>query len=362
MNRTWASGCIELLQHANTHIDLENAFDKRIAFISIDNAVEVMVKTYLSLPKHFFGSDRPSRKELDDCSNSFTNYLILLTKYAGNKLVGIEMGDIEHYHRIRNTLYHDGTGLAVDQQYLNAYFALAKLLLKRLFDINTDNTADEFSLGKLIANWNLIEEYLTEILDPGLIYTGLYDWDDAVLSGIISQELVDEIMHLKALRNLAVHSKKIDNSHLDLTYQKSVDILERIKTQVEKSRKTLKDRNFFYEPIVSEIKGKLIIDTFFGPPGYGETPDIDQVENTWILELENPINVIQDDNSPEEGKFNYSKFNVERVQLATFGSGIDMHLFKNKEVSITGTFWGAHTGHHITPVLMTVKQIVERKG
>ena len=50
MNKTWASGAIELLAHASGHIGLDTAFDKRIAFISIDNAVEITIRTYKGMP------------------------------------------------------------------------------------------------------------------------------------------------------------------------------------------------------------------------------------------------------------------------------------------------------------------------
>ncbi|WP_296150566.1 hypothetical protein [uncultured Flavobacterium sp.] len=362
MNRTWTSGSIELLRHANDHIQLDTAFDKRIAFISIDNAVEIMIKTFLSLPKHFFGNERPSRKELDDCNNSFSNYLILLIKYATNKLVGIELGDIEHYHRIRNTLYHDGTGLAVDQEYLSAYNTLANLLLKRLFDVNIEYKIDNSSLEKIITNWNLIEEYLTEILEPGLVYSGIYLWDEAILSGLITSELAEEIMELKALRNKEVHSKSIDNSTLGSTYKKSLEVVENLRTHVESSRKTLRDRNFYYEPMHSEIIGTLVLDHFFGPPGYGETPEMDRVESAWVLELEAPINVIQNNSELEEGNSNYSKFNIDRVQLSGHGSGIDMQFFKNKKVNASGILWGAYSGHHYAPILMTLQQITQNEG
>ena len=43
MEKTWASGAIELLRHADSHIHLETAFDRRIAFISVDNSVETSI-------------------------------------------------------------------------------------------------------------------------------------------------------------------------------------------------------------------------------------------------------------------------------------------------------------------------------
>ena len=50
MELTWASGALELIRHADTHINLETAFDGRIAFISVDNAVETSIRVFLSLP------------------------------------------------------------------------------------------------------------------------------------------------------------------------------------------------------------------------------------------------------------------------------------------------------------------------
>ena len=43
MEKTWASGALELLRHAYSHIEGDSAFDKRMAFISIDNCVEVNI-------------------------------------------------------------------------------------------------------------------------------------------------------------------------------------------------------------------------------------------------------------------------------------------------------------------------------
>lgn len=129
MKSTWASGAIELLKHADSHIDLSTAFDKRIAFISIDNCVETIIRTYISLPNAKSGI-KVKKQELDEAGNGFPQLLSLLFKYTPEKLVGIDAVDIEHYHRIRNKLYHDGTGLSVDDEYLIAYRGIAGVLLK----------------------------------------------------------------------------------------------------------------------------------------------------------------------------------------------------------------------------------------
>ncbi len=45
----WINGPIELLNHGFKHLQEGNDFDLRIGMISIDNALEVGIKTYLTL-------------------------------------------------------------------------------------------------------------------------------------------------------------------------------------------------------------------------------------------------------------------------------------------------------------------------
>ena len=45
----WAIGPFELIVHAEGHRRADEDFDRRIALISFDNAVEVIITTYLTL-------------------------------------------------------------------------------------------------------------------------------------------------------------------------------------------------------------------------------------------------------------------------------------------------------------------------
>ncbi|MEQ9298520.1 MAG: DUF4431 domain-containing protein [Cyclobacteriaceae bacterium] len=354
MNKTWTSGAIELLDHAAGHMSNDTAFDKRIAYISIDNAVEIIIKTYLSLPRQFYNDDVPSRKEISDCNNSFTAYLILLFRYAEKKLIGIEPGDIEHYHRIRNTLYHDGTGLAVDQDYLNSYFTIAKLLMKRLFNSELKERKNQASLEQLILNWNNIEELLAELMQGRVLQGGTFKWEEAITKELLTKELVMNIAHLRQLRNKTVHSKSINHDEIRLAFEMSQSILNELKQQIELNTDRIKERNLLFEPAVSEIEGTLIKKSFYGPPNYGETPDKDMIEDVLILELEHSINVHQTKKDLEEGDANHTIFNVNSIQLHTFTHKIDLKPYLNERIKLSGTLWAAQTGHHFTPVLMTV--------
>ena len=114
-------------------------------------------------------------------------------------------------------------------------------------------------------------------------------------------------------------------------------------------------KEYSYEPSVSVITGIIKVKTFFGPPGYGESPETDAKEKVFILELTNLINLVED---KDDNTFNLAQSNISEVQL-TSTSDITFTDYIGKNVRLTGGFFAAHTGHHFTDVLMDVAQIKE---
>ena len=51
----WASGPGEILRHGLALLKNDSDTNRRLAMISIDNAVELMIKTYLGLPSRITG-------------------------------------------------------------------------------------------------------------------------------------------------------------------------------------------------------------------------------------------------------------------------------------------------------------------
>ncbi len=211
--KPWLNGPCELLNHAEKHIKLSSAFDHRIALISIDNSVELAIKTYLALPKRIRKSDGPSRKKLSDSSNSFPDLLDLLEEFASEKIRGIELGDIEWYHRLRNTLYHDGNGITVDPSHVDGYLQIARILLENLFGEESCeiDIKPETELGDLIIKWASFEKIATRVFyrknprEQGLTrpaYT-LLKWLRS--EGVINQEEFEKLDATRKLRNEVVH-------------------------------------------------------------------------------------------------------------------------------------------------------------
>lgn len=212
--RPWISGPKELLVHAMKHIKVGEPFDYRIAMISIDNAVELTIKTYLGLPRRIRESDGPSRMELESAGSFFPSLLDLLEKYGPSGSPSIELGDIEYYHRMRNALYHDGNGITIDPEHVDGYLQTARSLFAILLDIYIDeeelHTAHSV-IGNLIRKWKELEHIFMNLaatyLGEQRQHYHLFEIADVLLEkGIIDKQIYERLEHLFASRNQYVHA------------------------------------------------------------------------------------------------------------------------------------------------------------
>ena len=108
-----------------------------------------------------------------------------------------------------------------------------------------------------------------------------------------------------------------------------------------------------YEPALASLHGTLLRRNFAGPPNYQNIYKGDKAETFWLLKLESSICVARDRANPD---LNPSQKNVREVQLVINNKGDNekANALLGKRVVATGTLFGAHTGHHHTPVLLTV--------
>jgi hypothetical protein len=227
MEKTWASGAIELLRHADSHLNLDTAFDKRIAFISLDNCVETAVRVFLSLPEPKAGV-QIRRTDVLAAGNSFPKLVDLLFACAGARLTGIDPHDIEHFHRIRNQLYHEGTGFSVDEQYLLAYRTIATLFLKNLFGVDYAPVVSQPArLDLLILTWNKIESKVKDRLRAaGIDDRQTFKWEYALQERLFTSDQIIELTELRMARNRLVHSTAVDPQEIAHWVRKSKLLLE----------------------------------------------------------------------------------------------------------------------------------------
>ena len=135
----WASGPGEILRHGLSLLSEDSDANRRLAFLSIDNAVELTMQTYLGLPRRVTGLS-VTRREVQQMTESFPAMLDALEEHAADKLRGLQLGEIEWYHRLRNQLYHQGNGLTVEMAKVQVYGELARLLFKSLSADETPKT------------------------------------------------------------------------------------------------------------------------------------------------------------------------------------------------------------------------------
>src|SRR5260370_28936118 len=163
-NSPWASGPGEILRHGLELLRKDSDRKRRLAMIWIDNAVELMMKTFLGLPKRV--TRLPiTRKEFEECAESFPRLLDAMEKFASDRLVGVDLGNIEWYHRLRNELYHQGNGLTVERAKVEVYASLAKILFRNSFGVEVPELPETESnesrrLLQFLTTWNQLERTL----------------------------------------------------------------------------------------------------------------------------------------------------------------------------------------------------------
>jgi hypothetical protein len=110
-----------------------------------------------------------------------------------------------------------------------------------------------------------------------------------------------------------------------------------------------------YEPAVVKIEGTLGRKTAPGPPNYESVRNGDRPETYWFVELSQPVCVDEDKTEPD---LNPAKKDVGRIQLLLGQTAYAAYKgIMGGKVVAGGTLFGAITGHHHTPVLLTVRGI-----
>jgi hypothetical protein len=105
----------------------------------------------------------------------------------------------------------------------------------------------------------------------------------------------------------------------------------------------------FYEPHLTELQGTLYQRTYPGPPEYYSIEDGDIPESPLFLTLTEPVDVLLAE--PEEDPLNQPEIGVREIQIVFSKNDPPKDLW-NKGITVKGTLFSAHTGHHRRRVLM----------
>jgi len=135
--KPWAYGPFELLLHAELHLRNGDDFDRRIALISFDNAIEVAITTYLSLHPIQRQNRTYSRADVERwLENYHTKIDFFMSELQGRSLpVECEKADIVWYHDVRNGQYHGGSATIPQERELQGIRKAALWIFSVLYDV-----------------------------------------------------------------------------------------------------------------------------------------------------------------------------------------------------------------------------------
>ena len=194
--KPWAYGPFELIVNAERHYQLGEDFDRRIALIGYDNAVEVAITTYLSLNPIQRGQRTYKR---DDCEKWLVNYHTKLDFFeleCQERHITEICGKAEMvwYHELRNNQYHGGGAAVPQSRELEGIRKVAIHVFSILFDEAdaeslVEERRDELTVSNIPQRNDIYDRLIdgrfgTVELAKHEYYTSelLYSWDPVAYS------------------------------------------------------------------------------------------------------------------------------------------------------------------------------------
>ncbi len=238
--RPWTSGPEEILQHGLDLLEQDTDTSRRLAMLNIDNAVEVIGRTYLELPERFTGVQM-SLAKYEEVSRSFPKLIDALDQHASDRLVGIALEEIEWFHQKRNQLYHNGNGLTIEREKVQVYAQLARNLFRALFGYEVLPTRPERDpVASFLSQWAAIESVSATLLNRKGLSVRVGDSYPAVgggtllralgAAGLISEEQLRELMELREVRQRLVEFDSEDPPKID---REMIDRLKKARRTIE---------------------------------------------------------------------------------------------------------------------------------
>lgn len=238
--KPWMEGPLELLNHAIGHLESGSSFDNRIAMISVDVAVESMIKSYLTMPATVRGTKHVSREEYQKITKSFHSLLLgLVTHLPNKKRYKDEISDIEWYHTIRNELYHSGIDVTIDKQKVETYLEIAKSLFSDLFKVKIDDYIEittSTAIGDFFITWREVMPQLERLANLMRLRYSVHDPRYMVLPRLVARKIVpkalqDELKEVRIFRNEITHGRSTPSQN---EIKKKISQLKKILQQLKK--------------------------------------------------------------------------------------------------------------------------------
>lgn len=132
----WALGPFELILHAEMHFRNGEDFDRRIAIVGYDNAIEVAIHTYLSLHPIQRQNRSYAKANVEKWLENFHTKLDFFEIEVTGRglLVQCKKAEFVWYHEVRNGQYHAGGATIPQERELEGIRKAALWVFGTLFD------------------------------------------------------------------------------------------------------------------------------------------------------------------------------------------------------------------------------------
>jgi hypothetical protein len=140
--KPWADGPFELILHAELHLRDGEDFDRRIALISFDNAIEVAITTYLTLHPSLRQNKPYKNEDVEKWLRNYHTKMDFFFQEATDRgcRVSFEKELLIWCHDVRNDQYHGGRPNVPRERELKAIRSAALEIFSILFDVtDVDN-------------------------------------------------------------------------------------------------------------------------------------------------------------------------------------------------------------------------------
>lgn len=134
----WARGPLELIKHANGHLEQNGDTDRRLALIGFDNAIEVCIEVYVRLHPKLRGGETLDEKQVAKALTNYHTKMEFLDEHIASKQLDLEVPvtSIVWYHSLRNELYHSGNGMVPEQHAIEGSAKAAAAVFRAMFGVN----------------------------------------------------------------------------------------------------------------------------------------------------------------------------------------------------------------------------------
>lgn len=134
--KPWAYGPFEILLHAELHYRAGEDFDRRIAMVGFDNAIEVAITTYLNLHPMQRGNRQYPNADVERWLNNYHTKVGFFFQECLTRTVAVvgQQDEIIWYHEVRNGQYHIGGATVPQKRELDGVRAAAMEIFMVLFD------------------------------------------------------------------------------------------------------------------------------------------------------------------------------------------------------------------------------------